>query len=108
MLLSADSQLALDAQRARFERRDVAARNAQRLGEKAAGFDRLLDRQDRGQRLVLDRHTPRSPLRRLERFAENPGDGLVVEHHFIGKQRLVVAIRPAVSLPGNIGVRSAR
>ena len=61
VLLPADSQLAVDTQRARFEGRDVAIDDAERLGQKAAGLDGLFDRQDRRQRLRIRAVTRAAP-----------------------------------------------
>ena len=59
VLLAADRQLAVEAERARRESGHVAAREAERVGEEAPGGDRLLDGEDRGQRFVLG--TARGP-----------------------------------------------
>ena len=69
---------------------DVAALDGRRPALEAAGCDRLADRHQRRQRLVvdLDRRSPASGG--LQRLAEHPDDGVAVVHHLVGEQRLVV------------------
>ena len=54
VFLTADCEFAVDAHGARLDRRDIPARQPEGVGEEASGLDRLLDRQDRGQRFVFD------------------------------------------------------
>ena len=108
MLLTADPQLAIDADRARRDDRHVAVSNPQRLREKAAGVDSLFDREDGGQRLECGGHFLRTEPGGLNRLSQHPCDRLVVEQHLSGKQRLITPVRPAVALAGNIGLSQHR
>ncbi len=71
--------------------------------------DRVLDRQDRGQRLVLDLDQLRGGARLVERRGRDGGDRLaLVFDHVGGEQRLVAADRRDVVLAGNVGGRDRR
>ena len=104
MLLPADLQLAIEVQRARFDDRYVAVRDAMLVGEVAAGLDRLLDGENRGQRLILRQHAGRAEARGLDGFRQHPRHRLVVIHHFHGKQRLVVPVGARVPLARHVRV----
>ena len=105
VLLAADRDLALDAQRARLDDGDVAARQVEKVREIAVGVDGLLDREDRGKRLVRRRHPGGAPLCGVERVGQDPRNRLPVKHDLARKQRLVVAIRAAVAFARHVGRR---
>ena len=89
--------------RRRQRARRVAAPHALGLGEEAAGGDRVLDRQDRRQRLVDHADRGGGGARLLLGLGEHPGDRLAVKADLVGEQRLVVARRPDVVLARDVG-----
>ncbi len=84
-----------DAGRAGQTTLDVAAGDDRLAALEAPGRDRLGQRHDRGQRLVVDLHRGRTETGGLERLAEHPADRVADEHHLVGEQRLVV-LHPGV------------
>jgi hypothetical protein len=108
MFLPADRERSINANRARLDDRYVPVGHAQRVSQVAAGVDRIRDRQDGRQRFVLRGNARRASPGGVQRLAENPGDRLVVEEHLAGKQRLIAAVRSAVSLTGHIRFRQYR
>jgi hypothetical protein len=68
----------------------------------ALGRDRLLDVDQRGQRVGLDHDGGRAEPRRLEGLAEHPGDRMAEVHDLVREQRLVV-LDPGVVDPGHVG-----
>ena len=104
MFLAADAQLALDMELARVDARHVSARDTVLSGEKAVALYGFFQREDRRQRLIIDRHTCGALPRGLDSVAEHPRDRLMVIHHFGGKQRLVVAARARVAFARHIRI----
>ncbi len=84
-----------DLRRAGQTTLDVAAGDHRLSALEARGADRLRQRHDRGQRLVVDLHCRGSETGRLERLSEHPADGVADEHHLIREERLVV-LHPGV------------
>ena len=71
---------------------------------KAAGGDGVLDGEDRrAAARIAPRHVAAPALRGFQRLAEHPGDGLAVEHHLGGEERLVVAVGAGVAFAGDVG-----
>ena len=67
----------------------------------ALGLDRLGQRHDRGQRLVVDLHGRGAQAGRLERLPEHPAHGVADEHDLAGEQRFVV-LDPRVVEAGHV------
>src|SRR5262245_62422308 len=88
VLLASNGQFSVDAQCAGVDRGNITARQTESVRKETAGVDGLLDRQDRGQRLIFDVNPRGAPLRGLERFAEDPRDRLPVEHHLAWEEWL--------------------
>jgi hypothetical protein len=65
VLLAADGELAVETERALLDGRHVAARQAQRVGQKAAGLDRLRDAENGRTRFVGGDHAARAAPRVL-------------------------------------------
>ena len=75
----------------------VAAADRARRALEALGRDGVLGMRDqRRQRLVVDLDRLRALPGRLQRLAEHPADGVPVEHHLGGEQRLVVLLAGVV------------
>jgi hypothetical protein len=103
MLLAANGKLPFEAERAGGKGRHVAACETQLVGQVAPGLNRLFDRQNRGQRLVLDTNAIGHRPRVVEGIRQNPRHGLSVEHHLGREQRLVVTIWPRISFSRDVG-----
>ena len=86
----------------------VAARDAEGPGEVGVLCDRLVDGENRRQRLVLGDDAGGAALRVVECLGQHPRDGLVVEHDLARKQRLVAPGRAGVSLTRHVGARQHR
>src|ERR1700733_166346 len=78
MLLPADLQLALEAQRARLDHRGIAPSQQQRSGVKTFRRDRVLDGENRRERLISNQHFACATLRRIESLPQDPGNGVAV------------------------------
>ena len=83
---------------------DVAAADDGPAALEAPGLDRLGQRDDRGQRLVVDLDGRGAEPRGLEGLAQHPADGVPDEHHLVGEERLVV-LDPGVVDAGDVGRR---
>ena len=81
---------AVDVGRARQARLDVTAGDDGPAALEVLGVDRLGQRHDRGERLVVDLDRGRADARGLEGVAQHPADRVPDEHHDVGEQRLVV------------------
>jgi hypothetical protein len=103
MLLATDDEFAFEAERAPLDHRHVAAGEAQRVGQKAAGVDRLLDAENRRKRFVGGDDAVRAALRVVQRVGEHPRDRLAMKHDLAREQRFVVAARSAVAFACHIG-----
>ncbi len=106
MFLPADPELAAqseeDSRRARPRRhRQSEAASVRKLPASMASFDR----EDGRQRLELCRDARGATPRGLHRVGQHPRDRLLVKHHLGRKQRLVMAVRPAVAFTGHVGLR---
>ena len=103
VLLAADLQLAGETVRGPLQRGGrVAPADRPGLALEAAGRDRVVHADQRGQRLVLGRDRGCALPGRLQRLAQHPGHGVAVEHDLGREQRLVVLL-PGVVEPGHIG-----
>ena len=69
---------------------DVTARDDGLAALEALRLDRLGQRHDRGQLLVVDLDGGRAQPGGLERLPQHPADGVPDEHHDLGEERLVV------------------
>ena len=104
VLLAADRQLAVDAQRGchTLERGRIAARKTEAVRQETPRVNRLLDRQDGRQRVVFHDDACGAALRRFQRLAEHPRHGLAVIHHLGGKQWLVMTRWTTIGLAWRI------
>ncbi len=81
---------------------DVTAHDLRLPALEALRRDRLAQRHHRGQRLVVDLDRGGAEPRGLQGLAEHPADGVAVEAHLVGEERLV-ALHPAVVDAGHVG-----
>ena len=95
-----------DVGRTRQARLDVTARDDGPAALEVLGVDRLGQRHDRGERLVVDLDRGRADARGLEGVPQHPADGVPDEHHDVGEQRLVV-LHAGVVGAGHVRRRSA-
>ena len=79
-----------DVRRCRQALLDVTPRDDGLAALEALGVDRLGQRDDRGQGLVVDLDGEGAEAGGLERLAQHPADGVADEHHLVGEERLVV------------------
>ena len=91
-----------DVDGAREAALDVAARHLRPAALEALGRDRLTQRDERGQRLVVGLDGGCAQPRRLQGLAEHPADRLPVEAHLVGEERLV-ALHAAVVDARHVG-----
>ncbi len=104
MLLASHGQFAFKMVRASREfTLCVAACNTHRCGEKAAGGDRVCNRENRGQRPILSDYAARAQPCGFECLAQHPGYRLLMEHDLCRKDRLIVARRTCIAFAGNVG-----
>ena len=103
VLLAAELEGAGEPVRRGLERLvGVAAGDHPLMALEALGGDRLRRGDQRRERLVLHHDRLGAEPGRLLGLTEHPADGVTVEHHLVGEQRLVV-LDPGVVDPGHVG-----
>ena len=102
VLLAGELELALEDVRAAGPRGLRVAAPQRRAGAlEALRRDRLGDRDQRRQRLVVDLDGQGAQPGRLQRLGEHPAHGVARVHHLVREQRLVV-LDPGVVDPGHV------
>ena len=104
VLLAADLELAAEPVRGPLQRGGrVAAADRPLVALVAAGLDRVVHGDQRGQRLVAGLDRFRALPGRLQGLAEHPADRVAVIHDLAGEQRLVVLLAGVVEAGHVVG-----